>query len=68
MQGTPINDNERELLSFFASADADGQMFIVNALCCAVRFGESFFEEIAPYLSCGDANGIKAVVNKLVQA
>lgn len=60
-------DAERELLSLLASSDNDGKAFILNSLICAVRLGDAFFNEIEPYLSRGDADGIINTVKRMVQ-
>ena len=61
---TQMTENEKELANLFLNATETEQEFILNALFCAVEFGEAFFDEIKVYVEKGNRKGIQETVGK----
>lgn len=57
-----LTKSEREFIQAFRDADEEGKLFILDLLCCTVRFGEDFLKDMQTVQ--GDRDAMIAVVSK----
>ena len=68
MQGTPINDNEREFLSLIAnSKDPERAIKIAYASLIAFTADETFAQKVKELYESGDTEGLKALTDSIIK-